>query len=72
MLPTPPYVVNGVERGSDMNKYYAIRSNEEGAAFLNFERNVAEEALRHGADLSSHERGAGIHLGRNYAKIMQV
>ena len=55
-----------------MNKYYAIRSNEEGAAFLNFERNVAEEALRHGGDLSSHERGAGIHLGRNYAKIMQV
>lgn len=36
VIPTPPFIVNGVERGSPTNKHYSIRSPEEGVAFLHF------------------------------------
>ncbi|CAE7742959.1 unnamed protein product [Symbiodinium microadriaticum] len=37
VFPTPPYVQNGAECGSPTNKFYAIRSDEEAAAYLSFE-----------------------------------
>jgi uncharacterized protein (DUF1810 family) len=37
MLPTSPYVVNGEERGSEMNRLYALRGDNAVAAFLTFE-----------------------------------
>lgn len=37
IIPTPPYVVNGVERGSCNNRKFALRSDEEARAFLAFE-----------------------------------
>eukprot|EP00435_Cladocopium_sp_Y103_P004564 s44_g1.t1 len=37
VFPTPPYVENGVERGSPKNQFFAIRSYEEALAFLNFQ-----------------------------------
>jgi len=37
MIPTPPHIVNGVERGSSVNRKFALRSNEEARAFLHFE-----------------------------------
>merc|ERR1719387_155102 len=36
VCPTPPFVVDGEEVGSAKNRRYAIRSAEEGRAFLNF------------------------------------
>jgi uncharacterized protein (DUF1810 family) len=36
VIPTPPFIVNGVERGSPTNKLYSIRTQDEGLAFLNF------------------------------------
>eukprot|EP00928_Gymnodinium_smaydae_P082266 TRINITY_DN65648_c0_g1_i1.p1 TRINITY_DN65648_c0_g1~~TRINITY_DN65648_c0_g1_i1.p1 ORF type:complete len:196 (+),score=47.87 TRINITY_DN65648_c0_g1_i1:84-590(+) len=36
VVPTPPFLVDGEERGSPANRRYAIRSDEEGAAFLAF------------------------------------
>jgi uncharacterized protein (DUF1810 family) len=36
VIPTPPFIVNGVERGSPTNKLYSIRTREEGLAFLTF------------------------------------
>merc|ERR1719188_338046 len=36
ILPTPPYVVNGREVGSPMNREFALRSDEEGIAYLRF------------------------------------
>lgn len=36
VFPSPPYIVNGVESGSDMNRRYALRSDEEVRAYLNF------------------------------------
>lgn len=37
IFPTPPHVENGVECGSPKNQFFAIRSDEEALAFLNFE-----------------------------------
>eukprot|EP00440_Ansanella_granifera_P000094 gb/GFBE01000102.1/.p1 GENE.gb/GFBE01000102.1/~~gb/GFBE01000102.1/.p1 ORF type:complete len:290 (+),score=66.88 gb/GFBE01000102.1/:1-870(+) len=37
MIPTPPYMVNGVEKGSARNQKYALRSDEEVRAYLRFE-----------------------------------
>lgn len=34
VLPTSPYIVNGVERGSAMNRRFALRSNAECMAYL--------------------------------------
>ena len=34
VIPTPPYVVGGVEKGSEQNRFYALRSEAEGLAFL--------------------------------------
>jgi uncharacterized protein (DUF1810 family) len=35
-LPTPPYIVDGIERGSPMNQKYALRGDDEVNAFLGF------------------------------------
>jgi len=37
VLPTPPFVVGGVERGSARNRAYALRSDAEARAYLQFE-----------------------------------
>jgi len=37
VVPTPPYMVDGVERGSCLNRKFAVRSEEEARAFLKFE-----------------------------------
>lgn len=37
IVPTPPYIVDGVEMGSSTNRRYSLRSDEEVHAFLNFE-----------------------------------
>lgn len=37
IIPTPPYIVKGVERGSADNRRYALRSDEEVQAYLEFQ-----------------------------------
>ena len=37
VLPTSPYIVNGVEQGSSTNRYFTLRSDEEVLAYLEFE-----------------------------------
>lgn len=37
IIPTPPYIVNGVEKGSATNRKYSLRSNQEVHDFLAFE-----------------------------------
>ncbi|CAE7035999.1 unnamed protein product [Symbiodinium natans] len=37
IFPTPPFVQNGAECGSPTNKFYAIRTDEEAAAYLSFD-----------------------------------
>lgn len=37
MIPTPPYVVDGLERGSARNRRFALRSDEEVREYLRFE-----------------------------------
>lgn len=39
VVPTPPYIANGVEEGSPNNRRYAIRSDEEAKAYLQFRAN---------------------------------
>lgn len=39
VIPTPPFIVNGVEMGSQINKRYCIRDQEEAEAFLAFTAN---------------------------------
>ncbi|CAK9038766.1 unnamed protein product [Durusdinium trenchii] len=48
VIPTPPHIVNGVERGSSMNRKFALR-DEEAKAFLSFEAdgvNLRENYLK--------------------------
>lgn len=45
VVPTPPYIANGVEEGSPNNRRYAIRSDEEAMAYLQFRANGVD--LRH-------------------------
>jgi len=37
IMPTPPHIVNGIERGSANNITYAIRSEQEARAYLSFQ-----------------------------------
>lgn len=37
VLPTSPYICNGVEQGSRTNRYFCLRSDEEVVAYLEFE-----------------------------------
>lgn len=36
VVPSPPHIVNGVEQGSETNRRYAIRSDEEARRYLSF------------------------------------
>jgi len=45
VIPTPPFVVKGVEMGSTTNKYYSIPSDEEAHAFLRYAADGVD--LRH-------------------------
>eukprot|EP00927_Polykrikos_kofoidii_P065829 TRINITY_DN61547_c0_g1_i1.p1 TRINITY_DN61547_c0_g1~~TRINITY_DN61547_c0_g1_i1.p1 ORF type:complete len:163 (+),score=20.24 TRINITY_DN61547_c0_g1_i1:58-546(+) len=37
IVPTPPFIVNGVEVGSKTNQHYALRSDDQARGFLAFE-----------------------------------
>ncbi|CAE7639547.1 unnamed protein product [Symbiodinium sp. CCMP2592] len=37
VIPSPPHMKNNIEHGSSLNRKYAIRSEEEGRAWLNYE-----------------------------------
>ena len=37
VIPSPPYMKNNIEHGSSTNRKYAIRSDQEGKAYLNYE-----------------------------------
>eukprot|EP00440_Ansanella_granifera_P060571 gb/GFBE01065650.1/.p1 GENE.gb/GFBE01065650.1/~~gb/GFBE01065650.1/.p1 ORF type:complete len:348 (+),score=60.89 gb/GFBE01065650.1/:1-1044(+) len=37
VIPSPPHMKNNIEKGSSLNRKYAIRSDEEAKAFLDFE-----------------------------------
>jgi len=37
VIPTPPHVVHGVEKGSSVNRKFALRSDEEARAYLAYE-----------------------------------
>lgn len=37
VFPTPPFIVNGIERGSFMNQEYSLRTDEQALAYLEFE-----------------------------------
>jgi len=37
VIPSPPHMKNNIEHGSSLNRKYAIRSDEEGRAWLNYE-----------------------------------
>jgi uncharacterized protein (DUF1810 family) len=36
-IPTPPHIVNGIEKGSPNNRKYALRCEEEIRAYLSFQ-----------------------------------
>jgi len=39
IYPTPPFFVNGEERGSWTNQHYSLRSDAQAEAYLKFEKN---------------------------------
>jgi len=39
VMPTPPHIVNGIEKGSANNMKFALRSDEEAHAYLSFQAN---------------------------------
>lgn len=42
VVPTPPHIVNGIEKGSLNNCKFALRSDEEARAYLNFRADGVE------------------------------
>ena len=40
VLPVAPWIVDGVERGSPTNQYYALRTDEQAVAYLQFDAGV--------------------------------
>ena len=38
IFPTPPWIVNGQERGSGTNAYYSLRTDEQAKAYLEWNR----------------------------------
>jgi hypothetical protein len=80
-LPTPPFVVNGEERGSFQNKQYCIRSANEAKAFLAFRSaapSLSSSSMSSSASWCVREVSAagtgegGVHLGRRYKKLVEV
>jgi uncharacterized protein (DUF1810 family) len=59
-FPTPPFIVNGAEKGSSMNREYALRSDAAARAFLRFEGGVLRDHYVEliGAVATQLERGA--------------
>ena len=46
IFPTPPYLVNGREAGSPINRYYALRSDDQAMAFLRLPETAGGVDLR--------------------------
>mmetsp|Transcript_3265 Transcript_3265/g.6152 ORF Transcript_3265/g.6152 Transcript_3265/m.6152 type:complete len:177 (-) Transcript_3265:1973-2503(-) len=46
VLPTAPYVINGVERGSSMNRHFALRGDDCVRAYLQFQDKTLGVNLR--------------------------
>jgi hypothetical protein len=38
-LPTPPYILDGIERGSPTNRKHALRGDDQAHAFVDFSSN---------------------------------
>jgi uncharacterized protein (DUF1810 family) len=47
ILPTPPFMIDGVEKGSSMNRHFALRTDEQCIAYLQYEREGGVRWLRH-------------------------
>ena len=59
MLPTAPYIVDGVERGSYMNREYALRGDDAVEAYLTFQTTTTID-------------GTPINLRSNYLEIVSA
>lgn len=66
MFPTPPFLIDGIEVGSTMNRYYALRNDQEAVAFLRF--NHPDVDLRHNylelCQAVEHQLQAGMFLNQ--------
>ena len=53
VIPSPPYMKNNIEHGSSTNRKYAIRSDQEGKAYLNYEADGVDLRSNYFAILSA-------------------
>ena len=65
IFPTPPYMVNGIERGSPTNKYYALRNRHETEAYLQMPPVTV-------ADNKDQKNAVVVDLRANYLQIMNI
>ena len=53
VIPSPPYFKNNIEHGSSTNRKYAIRSDQEGEAYLKYEADGVDLRSNYFAILSA-------------------
>eukprot|EP00579_Thalassiosira_antarctica_P000731 CAMPEP_0201874138 /NCGR_PEP_ID=MMETSP0902-20130614/6478_1 /ASSEMBLY_ACC=CAM_ASM_000551 /TAXON_ID=420261 /ORGANISM="Thalassiosira antarctica, Strain CCMP982" /LENGTH=283 /DNA_ID=CAMNT_0048400941 /DNA_START=46 /DNA_END=897 /DNA_ORIENTATION=- len=64
VLPTPPFVVDGIERGSHMNRHYALRTDACAVAYLRLQPQRFEGGRRGGGVVE-----VEVDLRRNYLDL---
>lgn len=70
VLPTAPYFVHGIERGSDMNRRFALRSDPAVQAYLTLE--TKSKSDNGDADDDNDCDGGGLYLRRNYIAMLEA
>lgn len=69
IFPTAPYIVDGIERGSSMNKYYALRGDASVKAYLQWNNHDEKGDDK---DVIDDEESGVIDLRRNYIRITKA
>ena len=68
ILPVPPFIVDGVERGSSTNRHYALRTDEQAIAYLKLEAGGINLRRNYLAMLNAIE--AQLERGANFRRLM--
>ena len=69
LLPTPPWIVGGIEKGSMINQSFALRSDAQAKAYLTFPRNDGVHLRQNYVDIVTAIRDA-LRSGVSFTKLL--